>query len=48
MTHEEFFNKLLEMVKDSSVDFQELRWVGDEEDVFVRFTNIQAEEGDDT
>ena len=44
MTREEFFDALWEMVKDSNVDFQELLDDDGEGGVFVRFTNIQAEE----
>ena len=42
MTHEEFFDALWQMVKDTDVDFEELLDDGDEGGVFVRFTNVQV------
>ena len=47
MTRTEFFNALWEMVKDSNVDFEELLDDDGEGGVFVRFTNIQAEEDEE-
>ena len=47
MTRTEFFNALWEMVKDSNVDFEELLDDDGEGGVFVKFTNIQADEEDE-
>jgi len=44
MTREEFFNRLLDMVKDTDVEFNELLDDDGEGGVYVQFTNIQIEE----
>lgn len=47
MTREEFFTALWEMCKDRYIDFEEMLDDDGEGGVFVKFTNIQAEEEDE-
>lgn len=45
MSRDEFFNRLLDMVKDSDIGWEE-NFVGDEEEgeLYIKFTNITVEE----